>query len=387
MPSIDTVSLEINGVAWSGWERVRISRGIERMPSDFSVTASERSPDEALQIVIAPGQAVTLKIGNDVVITGYIDRYMQSIDARSRTVEVTGRGKCQDIVDCSAEFAGQQVQGATALGISKVICLPFGITVSSPVTDLRPIYQFNTVLTETGYSVIERITRYSGVVAYEGRDGNLILARVPNVNQPLPGEEMASGFEEGVNVQSMRGMLSMDQRFSEVRVIRLANNEFQTEPGGAPFVVGILASNSIYPAFDKTVPRYRPRIVMSEQSDNEIGNAQLRANWEIARRYGRSQAVTLTCDSWRASDGQLWEVNKLVSMDLPGIKMPGRKWLITEVTFSKDLNQGTTAEITLMPPQAFTPEPILLYPFDVQLANDLAASKLSSDIAASKAGL
>lgn len=372
MPIDDTVSLVIGSVAWSGFSAIRVTRGIERMPSDFSVSLTELYPGAADKIDIQPGTSVVLKIGSDTVITGWIDRYMPSIDAGSHTIDITGRGLCQDIVDCSAIFLGQQIMQSDALGIARQVCKPFNIPVTTLVTDLRPVYQFNSVLTETAYAIIERVTRYSGVVAYEGTDGSLILARVPDTNKPLGSQEMASGFAQGVNVQSARGMRSMDQRFSLVQVIITANPDWQNNPAEQP--AGPSTANTLFTAEDKTVPRYRPHLIVSEQCDSVLATAQQRANWEIARRYGRSQAVSLTCDSWRDSAGTLWAINTLATVDIPDLKISNKKWLITEVTFTKDVQRGTVADITLMPPEGFNPEPLILYPFDQQVAADLSES-------------
>ena len=93
---------------------------------------------------------------------------------------------------------------------------------------------------------------------------------------------------------------------------------------------------------------------------NEI--AMARAQWEPARRNGRSRIVRLTADSWRDASGALWEPNTLVPVSLPRLKFSSGSMLITEVTFLKNAYSGTTAELTLMDPSAFLPQPINLMP-------------------------
>jgi prophage tail gpP-like protein len=111
--------------------------------------------------------------------------------------------------------------------------------------------------------------------------------------------------------------------------------------------------------------RYRPLLILAEQDllQNEL-MAQ-RIQWEMARRVGRSQAITITCDSWRDSGGTLWTPNWLAPIYLPSLKVQD-VWLITEVTFLRD-EQGTRAEVTLMPPAAFQVEPAVLQPFFYQI--------------------
>jgi prophage tail gpP-like protein len=51
----DDVTLVIDGRALGGWESVRITRGIERCPSDFELQMTERYPDEVDALLVKPG--------------------------------------------------------------------------------------------------------------------------------------------------------------------------------------------------------------------------------------------------------------------------------------------------------------------------------------------
>jgi len=361
----DEVTLKVNGAAWKGWTSIRITRGVERCPSDFAVAVTELYPDTA-GIDIKPGDPVVVMIGTDPMITGYVDRYNASIDPQSHMVEITGRGKCQDLVDCSALFDGMQISNSTTLGIAQLVAKRFGITVTSLDGDGYLIPQFNSVLSETPYQIIERTGRYSGLLAYEGRDGNMILSRVGKLS-------MASGFVQGVNVQAARFGWSIDQRFHEIIVVMNAINTVFAQLSGAAMPVGLSAANTIAKVTDDAIRAARLRIVVSEQGFQGIDLSVTRANWEKARRMGRSFVVTLTTDSWRDSAGTLWAPNAKVKLDLPALKVPpDLDWVISEVSFLKDQSRGTVAELTMMPSQAFSPEPINLFPVDQQVANDLA---------------
>jgi hypothetical protein len=63
------------------------------------------------------------------VITGYVDRVIGTLDARQHSVTVTGRSKCQDLVDCSAEWPGGQIVGSSVLEIARKLAEPYGISV------------------------------------------------------------------------------------------------------------------------------------------------------------------------------------------------------------------------------------------------------------------
>lgn len=372
----DTLKLVVDGREWAGWVAVRVTRGIERMPSDFAVTVTERYPGQP-GINIQPGQPVRVLAGDDLLITGYVDDYAPSVDPAGHTVEITGRGKCQDLVDCSAMFNGMQLAESTALGIAQVVSKPFGVTVTAPDGPGEVITAFNSVLTETPFQIIERVIRYSGLLAFEGTDGNLVLAHAGT-------SEMASGFAEGVNCQAFKVRYSMAQRFSEITAVISAIDRIWQTGAHPPGAIGLSQDNDIFTLHEtdlmahvargERIGRYRPRLIISEQGSASLKLAEQRVKWEMARRYGRSQAVTVTCDSWRDSAGKLWEPNTLARLHLPSVKLPDKTWLISEVTFSKDAERGTVADVTLMPKNAFLPEPLILYPFDAQVQQALQES-------------
>ena len=97
---------------------------------------------------------------------------------------------------------------------------------------------------------------------------------------------------------------------------------------------------------------------MISETSGKAGNelAKQGAGWEANRRRGRSVVITLTTDSWRDSAGALYRPNSIARVELPSLPMPGSDMTISEVALSMG-DAGTTCEITLMSPVAFTPQP------------------------------
>ncbi len=67
------LTLTIDGVRCGGWKEARVSRGIERFPSDFELALAERVPG-AKAVKFKPGTTVEVRAGPDLLVTGYIDR-------------------------------------------------------------------------------------------------------------------------------------------------------------------------------------------------------------------------------------------------------------------------------------------------------------------------
>lgn len=344
--SNDDLTLTVGGNTISGWDDVRVTVGVERCPNDFAISLTERYPGEADELVIQQGDACQVSIGGDLVITGFVDRYVPEITRDSHAVRITGRGKCQDLVDCAAEWPNGQISGSSALEIAQKLAEPYGISVNTDADVGDAIPQFNLILGETAYEIIERICRYRGLLVYEQPDGSLFLTQVGTA-------EAASGFSEGANVERASASYSMDRRFSEYQAL-LQSMEAISDAGDG--------GNLLATVTDPGVKRHRRMIIITEAGGGGQDVAKQRALWEAARRAGRSNVVSLTADSWRDSAGKLWKPNTLAPLALPSLKLAQAKWIIGEVGFVRS-NGGTTAEVTLMPPAAFLPQPVLLQPF------------------------
>jgi prophage tail gpP-like protein len=336
-----------DGAALTGWTSVRVTRGIERMPADFGISLSERYTDD-LAVSVSPGDAFQLLLGSDVVMTGYVDTVNIQLGPQTHTLTVAGRSKCADLVDCSAEWPGMQIMNADLLQIAAQLVQPYqGVTVLSNLSGLPLVQQLNILFGETPWSILERIARFSAALVYDDPDGNLVITRVGTMLA-------AAGFQEGINVETASVNYSMLDRFSEYLAVQQAFDTLSDLSGGSMNVISTLE--------DSTVPRHRQHVIIAENlSAPGLDIAAQRAAWEMNRRTARGAAVTLTTDSWRDASGVLWTPNTLAHVQLPTLKMPDAMLLIGEVTYRLD-SQGTHADLTLMAPDAFAPQPYFLQP-------------------------
>ncbi|MFM0736548.1 hypothetical protein PQQ51_04765 [Paraburkholderia xenovorans] len=305
-------------------------------------------------------------LGPDIVLTGFVDRYQPSYSAREHTIRIAGRSLCQELVDCAAFWPNGQMLNLRVLQIAKNLCGAYGIDVNLAAgTDQGdPIPQLNVMAGETSYSILERLCRFRGLLMYDQPDGSLLIASGGTQDgssqaAPIGTRVVAGGFAEGVNVLAASAMFSMDGRFSNYDALYQGLDTLKDIGDGG---------NLIAHASDSTVPRFRYRVIVSENVTGGAIVAQQRVNWEMARNYGRSLQVRLTTDSWRDTDGVLYQPNTLVDIDLPNLTLPPVRWLISEVTYKRD-EGGTTADLVIMPPQAFYQEPLILYPIAPDVTN------------------
>ena len=370
----DELSLTVGKVTLVGWQRISVTRPLAAIPASFSIEATEKYPNLP-DIDLKAGEPCTVKIGADLVLTGYVDRYQSAIAAGNHTIRVEGRSKSEDLVDCSAlventsagsaSTPGMQVVNGTTLDIVRKLAAPYNVKVQSTAGDGIQVPQFNINLGETVWEIVDRITRYSEMLVYDMPDGSIMLAKVGT-------EAMASGFTLGENVEAADVMMSMDQRYQEYEGHLISTMALGTDAGVNMPGVGEIVR-------DAEVPRFRKLYVISEQFVMGVPLAGKRAIWEKNRRWGQSFNFTVTCDAWRDAKGKLWAPNMLAPIVAPALKLDRRDWLIGTVTYTRD-EGGQHAHLSLWPPSAFSIEPTSPNMFvsqdDVNRAN---ATKPSAD--------
>ncbi|EPR6544990.1 phage baseplate assembly protein [Yersinia enterocolitica] len=346
----DDLTLRIGNKLITGWDNIRVTRSIERLPSDFSLSLMDLYPGSDNQQWVNPGDPCVVNLGDDVVLTGYIDRWAPMISRNRREVRATGRSKCQDLVDCSAEWPNNVISQSTALQIAQRLAMPYDITVTTDVTDLDIVPQFTLNWGESSQEIIDRITRWAALLYYDLPDGSLYLTRVGS-------RKAASGVAQGINIEDAAYNSGMDQRFSDYIGVSMSVSQLQEQVQDAGYGSVTLARSRDPEAAQM---RYRNRIIIVESTMKALKLAQQCIDWEMNRRYGRSKELLVTVDSWRDKDGKLWEPNTLIPIDLPVFGLKDELWLLSEVTYLKD-DHGTAAQMVLMPPEAFTVQPYQFY--------------------------
>lgn len=342
----DQLVLKVDGKQLSGWTEVAVTRGIEQLPNTFSIAATEASPVASDALMVQEGAACTVTLGSDLVLTGYVDTVAPSMVAGAHAVQIIGRGKCQDLTDCSAEWPNGQISGANALEIAQKLAKPYGITAKNLASAGPTVPQFNITFGETPAEILDLVCRHAALLWYEGADGNLILNQAGK-------DKAGSGFQEGQNVQAATVMKSKLNCYSDYVCTMLAVN-----------TSGVIEDKNLFffTAKDPGVKRHRLMYVVADQVIGGQDLAKKRALWEAARRAGRGQQVRITVDSWRDGKGKLWEPNTLAPVTLPRFKLKEAGLCIAEVTYRLGLESGRTADLLLMPKEAFQPEPIVLQP-------------------------
>ncbi|MFV8867596.1 phage baseplate assembly protein [Serratia fonticola] len=346
----DELTLKVGNKLIQGWGEIRVTRGIERLPSDFDLSLMDHYPGSDGQELVSKGDPCQVMLGDDLVMTGYIDRWNPALSKSRHEIRATGRGKCQDLVDCSAEWPNNVISQANALQIAQRLAAPYGINVSSDVEDMATVPQFTLNWGESSQEVIDRISRWAALLYFDTPDGNLLLTRVGT-------RKAASGVAQGENIEYASFTDSMDERFSDYIGVSMSTTPVAEFSPNAGYDAVTLA-RARDPEAAKM--RYRNRVIIVESTMIANQQAQNCIDWEMNRRFGRSRQLQVTIDSWRDKSGKLWEPNTLIPISLPIFGLKDELWILAEVTFMRG-EQGTAARMVLMPPAAFAVQPYAFY--------------------------
>ncbi|EEP92454.1 Mu-like prophage tail protein gpP [Yersinia kristensenii ATCC 33638] len=339
----------MGGRAITGWSKIQVTRSIEKLPSSFELSLMDRYPASEWQQWVNPGDACVVKLGNDAVLTGYIDSWDNKISGTTHEVTAKGRSKCQDLVDCSAEWPNSVISQSTVLQIAQKLAEPYGIKVTSDIADMAVVPKFTLNWGETAQAVIEHVTRWAALLYYDQPDGNLYLTRVGK-------RKAASGVEQGVNILSANLHTDINQRFIDYTGVALSNNAVARRSASGGNNISALVRTQDTELAQQLPNRHRNKIIIVESTMNSENLVRNSLDWSINRNNGRSKMLSVQVDHWRDRNNQLWETNSLIPITIPSMGLKDELWLLSSVTYLKDAN-GTVANMTLMPPEAFAVQP------------------------------
>ena len=330
-----TLSLKVAGSSFEGWTSAQVTRSMEQLAGSFALTLAGRGADN-LPVVIGPGGDCQVSLDGEVVITGYIDRVRINYSKDSHELEVSGRDKSGDLVDCSAIHDPGEWMDIGLQEIAEQLCEPFGIAVMA--TDVGETFRkFRIETGETVFEAIDRACRMRGVIATADRNGGLRIG---------PPETSSAGVRLalGENIIAAAGLSSWTDRYSDYQVLsqQPGNDDIEAEE----------ATHITATARDAVINRHRPLTILAEQSADQ-DETQERADWEARVRETRTREVSVTVQGWReAGEGSpLWDFGRRTRLidDFMGIN---RELLVAQVTQSLS-SGGTTTKLKLLPVGAF----------------------------------
>lgn len=332
----DDIQLFVRSKIYGGWKSATVTRSLDAISGKFDLQVMDKWTPNTARFVIFPGDACQVKVNGATLITGYVDKAAPSYDANSHGININGRDKTMDLVDCSAIVKGNQMNGLTLAGMVNALAKPFGIKVISQVEAGPAFAAFAIQPSETVWQVIDRAARQRFAVVTTDGEGNAVISDI--------GETRATdALIEGRNIKAASADYDYSQRFSEYII---KGQAAAASDGWEPATVAVVQT-----AKDPNVTRYRPKIINAEAQASD-GSASNRAQLEAATRAGQSTKITVTVQGWAMSDGKLWPLNAIVRITSPLLSIDD-DMLISQVKFNISSESGITTELELKRPDAY----------------------------------
>jgi prophage tail gpP-like protein len=342
---IDPITLRIDGVDWTYWKSVEITRQMDAIAGAFSVSLTDKWINGSQALPIAAGMECEVLIGRDPVIKGYIDKVTPSFSASDHGIAVSGRDRSADLVDCAAAHKPGQWMNLSALQICEILAKPFGVPVRAEGDVGAPFPSVKLEQGEKAFEALDKCLKQRELLACPDGEGGLVLLKIGAL-------EHVMAIVQGENILSASADYDMTDRFSDYHV------QAQNKGGDDAWGKAVCAVHA--ESKDAAVRRYRPMIVRAENAVDSAG-AKQRAAWECVVRAARAVTVSVTVQGFRQgppgdASAPLWQVNAMTDVDIPFLRIQQR--LVSgKVTFKRDASSGSTTTLELKDPAAYKPEP------------------------------
>ncbi len=319
------IILKCDGKAFVGWKYIHLVCTMQAIAYSFCVEMDLNKDNAPYFNQIKTHSSIEL-IGIDnetkvkqVLLTGYIDKIKRIISPEESSVQIQGRSKTRDLIDCVITKSFAQNQSLTA--VAKSICNDFSIEVTSDNTSvLEDKLCFSL---QTPFYILNELAKNQNKVLLTNNKGNLLI------QDKVSKEVLPTPLIEGENII----LAEMEENGS---------NQFSS------YKVKIEEQASIEEQ-DENVPCFRPYEILSAIQESKEVSKQIALFEKRKRAYFKIKVVIL---GWEYSQGKFWQENKLCEVNLPSLFTNSKTLLIESVTFNLIHFEKTTV-LTLVKPETY----------------------------------
>lgn len=330
------VTLQVGSQIHRGWKGVQAQLSLQQLSGSFNINATDtwvENGKPAGRRILGMEKCV-LRIGGETVITGLVDDAVPFYRAGDVGLRVQGRDRTALLADCSTDK--REFQGQTLAGIAAALCKDFGIPVRVVNFDGgKPFTRFTVDAGSTYARAIEDGCRQVGAMMWTDGTGTLLIGRPAatiNVGTLRLGDHILEG--EAGN--------SFADRFSRIKVAsNKSGDDLWSNAGAVPQGV----------ATDPDIGIFKPMVLTAEAQAEGAATPSERAAWEVSVRRARSKTTRIKVQGWLSPNGMLYRPGYALDIEDARLGRHGTL-VIADVSFVKD-NNGTTAQLTLLPEKAF----------------------------------
>lgn len=348
-----TVTLEIDGLNYTGFKSINFSKSIENISGRFNFTAVG---SEDLVFPIKRRASCRIKVNNINIINGFVEVIRVRYSERSHKIIIEGRDKTADVIDTQIDG---NIEFNTPISLQRVIRQTLDrinatdIGAIDNVGDLNPYEETELVSAEVGqtaFKFIEKYARKRQVLLTSDNDGNILITRASQEILPVSLQNVIDGEENNI----ISGDISFDdsRRFNRYRAKSQGNissmvNAGSTDNENTVNLEGV--------AFDRDIRQTRILNFVTENSSDDFTATQ-RAAWEANIRRTRSFSYRVTVQGATYDGTNPWPVNRLVQV-IDDFGKIDAVLLIRSVNIKIDVDRGSLTDLELVYRDSYTLTP------------------------------
>lgn len=302
------IQLKVNDKLYSGWQDVGIQKSMLNIADSFRMKIMK-----GLDVEITNNDLIEILVEGKVFFTGYMDNYSIRIGDTIQPLELLGRSKAMDLVDCNI-LDNKQYSNLNIVQIITDLVSPFEINVTSDLS-LNILETFDTKIGETYFDAINRLCKQTNTLPISTKNGNIKIIKNQEVESSI---------------------ILTDADFKDIYFTQNYVNRFSTYTYKKE---SILEDVSNANEKDLNISRFRPFVAVNTEDKTNIDLA----NWKMNLDKARSLTLSGTILGWDL------EINQLVKIDTSLIK---NTFLIMDIEYVKG-NEGTTSNIILVDKDLF----------------------------------
>lgn len=324
----------------------RIMRTMDTAADGWTASIAWDPDDNELYQAMRPGtyKKADVYLGGVLVVRGVVYGHSFKLGNDSSIVELTGWSYTADMIDSVVRPPYEQNK-IKLEDRAKELIEPLGIGIVFEADDADE--QFDRVTCgpeETILSHLGELAQQRQVLISSTRKGQALFWRAEADTEPV-----GTLLETQPPYQDLTLSFDGRQRFNSYTAI-----------GQSPQKKGIKGKNKKLTATakDNSVPR--TRFTAFNANESTAGNIQNAADWRRSKQVADTLTISFPVDTWYSpKENKLWEENTIVTVVSKSMYVEnGFDFLIRAIEFSYD-SDGTTAILSLVPPQAYTGDEIV----------------------------
>ena len=339
------VTAKINNKLYDFWDDVHIHRSMGDISGGFSLVGKNYFEQGNIKKFFKLEYECLLEIEGQKVLTGYIESINIKYDKFSSSIEISGRDRTCDLIDCSYIELTNEWKNQSVKDIISNICKPYSVnvvfdgSVAGIVSTKIETYKANEF--QTAHELISELCRDFGFLAISKGDGKLTITKATTT------EFCKDGIEHGKNVLAGQYLISNENRFSKYIYKGLGIGTDAKQPKDYVSPAGTFS--------DSIVKRYRPYSTFSEGA-TDSGLSLKKATWDAGVKAGYSRAVQFDISGWTQSNKKIWDINKLIRVKDATLDIDDTM-LISDVDYFYEVKRGWISTLTIVHKDTFSGSP------------------------------